>query len=294
MIQDFDIIDFLDDQGISYSNEGKNISEGWIGTSCPFCFDPSNHLGIHLTSKNLTCWRCGKHTIIEYIQEIMQMNKTNAFKILRKYQNRGKVYKLKEEMWAEKVILPKTEKEMPKLHQDYLLERNFDPNHITKKYDVQACHYLGDYNYRLIIPIYMDSELVTFTSRDVTGKAKQKYRHCPNDQSVIPIKHCIYNIDRAREKVIVVEGVTDVWRIGEGAVALFGTQYTNEQIFLLSQFKKIFVFFDPEKEAQKQAWKLANNLSMTSEVELLFNEKGDPADMTEEEVMSLRYSIFGY
>ena len=46
MIESFDVLEFLDDRGIPYVTEGKNVSYGWAEINCPFCpdGDPSEHL----------------------------------------------------------------------------------------------------------------------------------------------------------------------------------------------------------------------------------------------------------
>lgn len=38
----------LIDYRIPFSEQGKNIGNGWIGLKCPFCDDHSNHLGLNL------------------------------------------------------------------------------------------------------------------------------------------------------------------------------------------------------------------------------------------------------
>ena len=51
-VQNLDAEEILDDLGLSYTSQGKNVSEGWIGIQCVFpdCDDTSNHLGINLQS----------------------------------------------------------------------------------------------------------------------------------------------------------------------------------------------------------------------------------------------------
>ena len=56
----FDIVAYLDEKGIEYVTEGKNVSAGWIGLQCPYCSDQSNHLGVCLDGKGFSCFRCGE------------------------------------------------------------------------------------------------------------------------------------------------------------------------------------------------------------------------------------------
>ena len=46
-MQNFDIISYLENRGVSYWTEGKNVTDGWVNINCPFSPDPSNHLGIN-------------------------------------------------------------------------------------------------------------------------------------------------------------------------------------------------------------------------------------------------------
>ena len=57
--QDFDIINYLENREIDYHKAGeKNVGKGWININCPFCDDPSWHLGINLKSKFFNCYIC--------------------------------------------------------------------------------------------------------------------------------------------------------------------------------------------------------------------------------------------
>jgi DNA primase len=64
-----------------------------------------------------------------------------------------------------------------------------------------------------------------------------------------------------RDYCVVVEGVTDVWRLGDIAVATFGINYTSEQVKHLSNnFSNVYILYDFEKQAQAQAESLKCDL----------------------------------
>jgi DNA primase len=179
-------------------------------------------------------------------------------------------------------------------HRKFLIRRKFDPDFIFQEYRLLSNGPVGDYALRLIIPFYQRRRLVTFTTRDITDKAKIPYVHCPKKLSIYHPKDTLYNLDKAEDEVIVVEGVTDVWRIGNGAVATCGDKWTAKQAKLLSKFKRVFVLFDTEEEAQQNALSLANDVSaFVNEVEVLEFGSTDPADLSEADVKHLRNSIFG-
>ena len=80
--ESFDIIKYLQSRHINYTEEGKNVSEGWIGIRCVFpgCEDMSNHLGIHLESKVISCWVCGRRgSLLNLILLIDKKSTANAF-----------------------------------------------------------------------------------------------------------------------------------------------------------------------------------------------------------------------
>jgi DNA primase len=91
-----------------------------------------------------------------------------------------------------------------------------------------------------------------------------------------------------------VEGVLDVWRIGDCAVATFGIQYSQQQVKLLSEaFERIYILYDPEPAALNQAWKLQYDLNAWGAHSMVVNYRGDhdPGDYTDEEVQTLMETI---
>lgn len=295
-ISSFDILSYLDDKSIWYSTEGKNISQGWIGLQCPFCGDTSNHLGINVFFKSVSCWRCGKHSVVEFIRETENCNYHTAERIISKYQDRtlSHIDKIPERHLSElPVTLPKqATKTIPPPHKSFLLSRNFDPDTLYRKYDLYSCYTTGKYKYRIIAPIYMKRELTGYVARDVTGEAEIRYKNSPIEESKVSVKDSLYNIDTVKDTAIVVEGITDAWRIGDGAVATMGTKFTMAQIAMLRGIKNVFIMFD--SDAKEQAEKLGYELtSVSKHVAILELEEGDPAELDSESVSRLRHEVFG-
>ena len=87
---------------------------------------------------------------------------------------------------------------------------------------------------------------MAFQSRDLTGKAVAKY----NTDGQSGLKGFLYNYDRCvgREQVFLVEGPLDVWRMGDGSCATFGTQVTDEQKRKIRELrvKEIVVCWDSD------------------------------------------------
>jgi DNA primase len=286
----FDIRSYLQDRGIQFSNEGPNTTSGWIEVNCPFCGDdPSFHLGINLTSKLIHCWRCAETgNITKYIQAIEECNFYDAKEILKQYQSHKLIEEPQKYVFTGQVELPK---EIDWSYKDQMLEylrgRNF-PDSIVEKYQLAPCGRLGDFKFKIIIPVFQYGELVAYTSRDYTGHAELAKKHVPG----IDIKKYLYNLDSVKDRIIICEGPTDVWRLGSGAVATFGIKYTDDQILAIidKNPKKILIAFDPEPLAQEQAKKLCLKLQHHfSEVYIVDLPEGkDPGDLTEQEAEELR------
>lgn len=303
----FDPIAYLQDRNIEYFDSGKNVTRGWINIQCPFCQDHSNHLGINLTSKMISCWICGtKGSIVRLIREIESCSEYQARLVLKAFKRdiysdpyqissfrKNPAKNEDRAVFQGKIEWPKgVVSEFPKSHLHYLKKRKFDPHKTILKYKLRAGTNFGFYKFRIVIPVFLNHRIMTFVGRDITGKAIQPYKNHPEELSVLPAKHLIYNIDSVKEKIILVEGIFDCWRIGEGCGASLGTKVTKEQINLLLKrnIKEVFLF--PDYDAIAEWEKLAKRISpLFDRVELVLISKGDPADLKRKEVIKLRSSI---
>lgn len=282
----FDAVAFCRDHDVPYRLTGANVGAGWVGINCPFCGDSNFHGGIR--GNAYTCWKCGTHSIFALIKEITgespsgiyeKYDDTDAF--TEKIQRR--------QASASSIILP-GDRENP-VARKYLTKRKFDPDYLEMKYKLTYTGMLGDFKYRIIIPIFKNKELVSFQGRDYTGKQEIRYKTLPIEKSVINAKHVLYNEDFVRPDIIgVCEGPFDAMRLGDGFVATLGTKVSEEQVRLLSKYKKVYIVFDPEKEAQERAKNLADRVAVLgAKVYIVDTELDhDPGDMTENEVKDLR------
>jgi DNA primase len=284
-----DILDFLESREIDFKLGGKNISKGWVGISCLFCGDHSTHMGINKSNGMFSCWNCDeKGNFIKLISEIDGVNFHEAKKIAQKYD--FKEYEEKEFTPYSGKILPKEcKKHLPNLHINYLKSRNFNPYFLIKKYQLQACNTIGKYRLRIIAPIIINHQYVSFVAADVTRKSNFPYRFPPNDKVKLPLRSCLYNIDSVKSQVIIVEGITDVWRIGGSVVATLGKYLTQEQLSLLLQKEVVRAVVIPDNDAIESGEKIANQLSgIIDDVEFIELPAGDPADLNVDEVKDLK------
>ena len=262
--------------------EGKNVSSGggWAQLRCPLCGDPSHHLGFNQESNSFKCWRCGKRSA----KEIMPLLSPLPWKeICRRYISKSTVIMPKERRQRRPdkgIILPKDFKPLQDQHKKYMADRGFDWQRIEKEYSVLGTGPLGKWKNRIIIPVIFKGSVVTYTSRDITGRSDERYKACPGKDEGRNIKDCLYSLDKVKgDSVVVVEGPTDVWRLGEGTVATFGVEVSAVQKKLLKDFKHISILFDPE--AGEEAEKLADDLALFSDVEIVTIKEDDPGELTD-------------
>jgi len=298
----FNVESYLQERGISYTDSGKNTTEGWVEVQCPFCGDdPSTHLGIS-PERLLHCWRCGeKGDIRKYIKTIEDCSWGKVSEIIKEFTDTSIPYPSLSETFhnssRRKTVMPKNIENLSEIHYQYLEGRGFDPVKIERKYQLKALGRASGedrkFQYRIIIPIVMGGFVVNFVARDFTGRRSPKYINQENEKSILPTKDCLYNIDTVRDIALVVEGVTDVWRMGDGAVATLGIEYSIKQINLLikKKPKKCYVMFDSEERAQEQANKISNILSGFMKTIMLELDSGDPGDLSQEEANRIRREI---
>lgn len=293
-IDNIDIREVLDDLNIHYTEEGKNVSGGWIGTSCPFCDDDSNHLGINIRSKTVSCFKCGTSgTVIKYLaEELRSFNK--AITILGDAVPRElRLFEQQQKENAVHVGLPEeANRKITPYHAGYLEKRGHDWKALSDRYNLHYCGPIGKWSNRIIVPVVKNFRLITFTSVDISDDTPMRYKHLADEESIISIKHHLFGLEHTnKHSVIVVEGLFDQFRIGEGCVSTFGTKVTAEQKKLLSKFSIIKICFDGDDAGRSGATSLANDLSAYCDVRIFDLPEGtDPDDLSESDIKIIKES----
>jgi len=134
----------------------------------------------------------------------------------------------------------------------YLQGRGFDPAEITYYYNVHFCleadaderGYIPGTKWsavccknRLVIPIYRLGVMVGWQTRALNNSSFPKYYTMPG----LKKSHLIYNGDLCQhyDFGVIVEGVTDVWRVGPCWGAIFGHVISNAQLELMYSYWQI-------------------------------------------------------
>jgi len=286
--ENFSVKEYLDDRGIDYRTEGDNVSLGWVNIDCPFCGEDNKHCGIHYEQGNyFHCWVCNETgDVIKLIMEIESASFSVVKRRLEEYQD-GEYFKQRPKKQRRYTrVLPEEFLPIQKNNEPLLVRRYFERRgfalSLCQEYGLGWCDQ-GEYPLRLIVPVHFCGMLVSFQAVDLTGQARVKYIDCPEDRAEMPNKHCLYGIDDIGDQIILVEGVTDKWRIGRDGVALFTKNWTHKQIELLYSVAKgrrvkVLLDLDAVRDGERLSSMLKANFSDVMFIEL---EEGDPEDPAE-------------
>lgn len=297
----FDAPTFFRDYAISWIDEGerdKHSRSGWIQVPCLFCHGSTGyHLGYNLGGGYFNCWRCGFHTNIEVIKVYGGKSWSKAKELLKEYTTYETLAQQKIATKASKTLLPPGTLPLSQAHRRYLYGRGYDAGKVIEDWGLMATGPAGSYRHRIIAPIYFNGILVSYQGRDITNKADLRYKACRQEDEVIDHQNIVYGIDNTLPSHvgIVVEGITDAWRMGKGTVSTFGIDVTSHQRYLLMQsFRKLFLMPDNEIQAIKNYEALGMELSLAGvDVELILLDEDDPGSLAQEEADEIREELLG-
>ena len=213
---------------------------------------------------------------------------------------------------------PLLSEETPAKVLDYIRDRKFDPHELQEKWAVGFCKagsvYIDNkepdpekqrkelFDDRIIIPIHMGRRQVGWQARlpyDDVPEGKPKYLTSPNmSKSLV-----LFNFDKAslHSVPVLVEGVFDVFRLGNRAICPFGKTLSTFQIQALQlafgQYGGMLVLLDPD--AAKDSDKVVDKLKATEAfprgvVAVPLPDKRDPANLPRAYLDSLLEYYSGY
>lgn len=280
--------------------QSHHVTGQFVGVDCPWCSPGSGKfkLGYHVRGRYATCWTCGHKDLTEALSRLSKRPWAEVAPLCKGLYGDKVVATMKA---AGKYQPPSVGPLTTNLYggaimaQEYLRQRGFDPGALEKTWGVKVTWHAHDLPYRLFIPIHENGEEVSWTTRAIHPDNQPRYVSASPERELRHHKHLLYGLDHVRGAAVVVEGPIDAWRIGPGAVATFGTNFTREQVLLLSKIPVRAVCFDREPQAQRQAKKLCQILSAfpgaTYNLEI---ESGkDPGEASVEEVREIRRQFLG-
>jgi len=283
--------DFLRKHNVQFHEGGghRHVRSGWIGVDCPYCGPGSGkfHLGFELATGRCVCWKCGRFPPGKVLARITGASLPEAIEVVSGAGG-GLRSPQRPETSQGRYRCPKGLQALTGPYRRYLQDRGLNPRVIEDIWGLRATGLRGPLSWRLWIPVELGGRPVTWTTRAIGEGVEPRYRAADPGDEDVPLKHTLYGADYAGPAVIVVEGMVDVWSIGPGAVGLFGTKYSPQQVALLGRYPVRTICLDGD--AQKQGRRLASELeAMPGQTNLVELESGnDPNEAEESELMELR------
>lgn len=253
--------ELLDDLRVPYREHGESsyVSEGWVGLICPWCgTGTSKHgLGINLRYGSTNCWKCGRHSLVQVLAAVTQRTERDIRSLTT-----GLDRVRAPDRPAGKLVLPDGVGPLDRPHRRYLAKRGFDPDELVKLWGIGGIGIEGRLKWRVFIPIHLDGELVSWTTRVIVddGPHESRYHGAGRNEEKVSRKSFLYGEDYCRHAVIVVEGHTDVWAGGPGFAATGGLGWSEAQVARIARFPVRVICFDAEETAQRRASALAREL----------------------------------
>lgn len=274
--------------------DGQWVSENEYVVRCPFLDHPThNHCYINVAKGVFFCHfaDCGEKGTIK--------------KLLKEYEIIG-------ELELEKEITEKRKYEPTDFSQflnvtgkngtldllalTYLKRRGLSEDEI-ELYDIRFSD-SGKYYGRILVPISENDKVVCFATRSFMPFIKPKYLYPHRGETLFTPGEAIFGYEEAWKdtiyniaSMVITEGIFDAIAVnrvkGVRGLAILSSHLTEGQLCKLLKLSKKFTYLvaldaDAHKDAVKIAEQLAN-LGRT--VKLVLLEKGDPASVSEEELM---------
>ncbi len=283
----FDAKKFLNQYNIHYSDK---ISNEWVNIKCPMCDDKGKHLGININGAYSSCFRCGSHYIPKVIATLLKVSIPKAKELIKPYLSGETTKQFKIRKYVDEIKYPSGTKPMTNAMRQYLISRRFGPEKLETEYGLLGTGPYGPYANRILAPIYLNSNIISYQCRAIEDTESVKYMTCPDSEECFHLKYSLFNVDKCNsDSVVIVEGIFDVFRLGINSVATFGIDYSLKQVAMVAKrFKRAFIFFDGEDQAAQKADEMAfdlNRFNVTCEI--ITNSNGDPCDLDNEDAENL-------
>lgn len=282
-------VDFLTKYRVPFDENGESSRRGWIAFECPFCGPGSGklHMGYHKMRGAVNCFKCGRKALKDLVRLVSNLTPQQAEQFVRQLP-KSKAPSNLDIQPTGRLELPKGIGDLEKPHRRYLKERGIDWREAAELWKVQGLGLSAmKLKWRLFIPFIYKGQTVSWTTRSISQTNEMRYVTAKREQEAISHKKLLYGSDFAIHTVIVVEGLFDVWKIGPGAVALFGTRYSRSQVQQLARYSVRYVCMDEGADTYSQ--RLVSDLLLypgeTYELKL---DAKDPGSCSPKEIRQLR------
>lgn len=274
-----DWLQLLRDNHVPFITEGANVKRGGVNIQCPFCgsADPSKHMGLNITTGHWACWRNSDHRGKSPVRLLMSLLRVPYGKALElagmdpdsapdpdgfdavaaRVMGRDSGVTRMEQVRREFLKMPREFQPIDfrtaaRYGAQYMYGRGFDDiavRSLRVEYQVHVA-VDGEYRGRVLLPYFVNGELVAWTGRAYTKNAVIRYKDLALDDCLVPIKQTLYNHDallKGGKWLLVNEGPIDALKIdvygrefGVRAVGLSTNSMSEAQQFLLEEYSSNF------------------------------------------------------
>lgn len=316
-------------QHIEYLKTAASFARGYINIHCPFCGDTDNsfHLGLHKSGR-WTCYRdpighkggdpcriimrligCtheqANSYVLDDVVELSDFDEASS----EFMQNDSESEQHDRLEFPTKFRPLTSSRGRARMYWNYLIaKRGFkssDISKVTTRYDLHYCD-KGMWRGRIIMPIKVGGELLSWTGRTVYDTEELRYRSLSHKKDAEPrglinVRDLLFNYDNATKKhhhvCVIVEGPFDAIKVdyyghryGICAVGTFGTGIREAQLDMLYSIRErcdiLVVCGDQNAEAN-----VMNLLSAAYDINVqnvpLPNNVNDPAELSKHEIITL-------
>lgn len=279
------------DDTLKYTGSGEEVH-----FSCPICGENRKRMFVNLFSGKVYCHNCGYSShivgLISWVEGVSWTRANAIFKDIKGSMSLPEDFGQNTlARMFESDFRSDLQKRAIPLPEEYIAINPAKTNMVTK----QAIRYLksrkvtekqitihkmgvcisGEYQGRVIIPIWENNELRFWIARAMSKDAYMKEKS-PSDEDYQTSKsEVIFNIDRAAKKyhsIVISEGIYDALSWGDIGVSLLGKILYEAQLNILLDYRELLtegVYIALDWDARDKATEMAERLSEFFDVKMI-------------------------
>lgn len=279
------------DDNLKYTGNGAEVH-----FNCPVCGESRHRMFVNLFSGKTYCHNCGYSShivgLISWVEGISWTRANAVFKDIKGSMslpedfgqntlNRMFESDFRSDLQKRAIPLPDEYVEINPAKTNvvtrkaikYLKSRKITEKQIVA-HKMGVC-YSGEYQGRVIIPIWENSELRFWIARAITSDAYLKEKSPSNEDYQISKSEVIFNIDRAAKKYhscVISEGIFDCLSFGDIGVSLLGKVLYEAQLNILLDYRELLsegIYIALDWDARDKATEMAERLSEFFDVKMI-------------------------
>lgn len=297
-LEKWDVEKFLREEKVAFKDSPGSDE---LIMDCPHCEEEgkTDKLWINKQKKIGYCYYCDESwSAVRIVMEFAGLNYFETLKLLMR--NRVVSYsadldKAVAEVTAEEEEVIEQVYELPKAIRlpkefipvtastpapKYMLDRGISTA-TAMMYKLGWC-ISGYFKGRMIMPFYVKGRLISYSARDMTGKAEKKYLYPKG----APTGKGIFNYDRIKEydRIYLTEGCIDAITSGRDVGALGGKSLTMHQNLLLAEAapSEVVFMFDGDEAGREATIKCAEKVAGYTTPLCIFTPWGKDPDQIDD------------